>query len=668
MAHHQNFLEQQDQTPVKPPSPTRRRVRKAAPLVVIGCVIVVVLYLIVAAIGTGRVFAASLDAQDDLKAAETAASALDFTTAQTSLDAASADIARAQSGLAILTPLKLIPWVGDQVRAISDVLHASDRLIPSLKDIVTIAANLVDVVNRAKELSAIPTDQQMTYLTMPASVRHDLLQKLHQSQSALETIKARLTLAEADVLDLDKLNLATPIQKAVEPFRVLLPQLSQAIDFLIPVSAITPEFAGLNGPTQTLVLFENNTELRPGGGFIGTFGTLTTQDGAMIGLTSQDSYSIDGPATDLVKTIPPAPLTQYLGANVWYFRDANWSPDFSVSAKQSVDALASEQVLIGQTPVAYSGVIALTPTFAAHILDLVGPVTIADQTFTSQNIADELEYQVELGFVGQGIPQPQRKEIVGALVQEVMNRLFNLPLSSWSQVITASLASIQEKQLMFWSANADTQNVLVTSGWAGTIKPNDADHLMVVDANLGSLKSDPDVKRSVLYRVRQNEQGRLVAQTQITYTHTGSFDWKTTRYRTYTRLYVPLGSTLIRADGTLLNDKLTNPSLKPGPVDTIDDLGFTSFGAFTSIEPGETHVLEFDYYLPDSLAMAIKNGTYQLQVDKELGAQNNELTVDLDFGKPLSSATPAEDPSQFGNTQYLVNSVLDKNQSFVVRY
>ncbi len=647
---------------------SRHKRRRTMPWILVVLVIVLVVYVIVATLGAGRVFAASLDARDHLNQAEAFAKQLRFDDANVALDLAALDIKKGEQGLIPLAPLQMIPWVGDQIRGVRSVLQVSARLVPSLKDIVAIAAEVVDVVNRAKELSDVPVDTTLTYLTMPQSLRHDLLTKIHQSLPALERVKAQLTLANEDLTELDRLALAAPLQKAIEPFRLLLPELSASVDFLIPLSAMLPEFAGLDAASHFLVLFENNTELRPGGGFIGTFGTLAVEDGEIQSLTSQDVYAIDGPATGLVKTPPPLALQKYIGVDAWYFRDANWSPDFAVSSEQALALLADEQRLIGETPTSYDGVIALTPTFAADLLRLVGPVAIDGQTFTADNIAETLEYQVELGFVLQGVGTPQRKDIIGALVQEVMHRLFNLSISSWAGVLDTARSAIDQKQLLAFSLDADTQKILVDAGWGGTLAPPSGDAALVVDANLGSLKSDPSVARSLTYRVRQNAEGRLVAQLQITYTHTGKFDWKTTRYRTYTRLYVPFGSELIRGSGTLENDKLTNPTLKPGVVDVGSDLGFTTFGAFISIEPGETRTLEYDYYLPDTLSEALADGRYQLLFQKQPGAADYDLTVDVDFGKPLLSASPSEASADFGNSQYLLNTKLDQDKEFVIRF
>lgn len=666
MTSHPNFLSE-IHAEVTPPA-LRHRTRRWW---VIGILVVLVAYLALAAWGAGRVLASALAAKDSLEDAQKAALVLDFDAANQALETTSLELDRASVGLRALAPFRVIPYLGDQVRAVDEMLKASERLIPALSSALTIAEGIVEVVERAEALGSVSVEGELSYVTLPEEVRKDLLTRLHQSLPDLQTIRARLTLAAEDVTRLQELRLVAPIAVAVEPFVRLIPELQKSVDFLIPIAEIVPTFAGLDAPKRYLVLYENNTELRPGGGFVGNFiGTMTVETGAISGIDTEDTYAIDDLVAGLVTTVPPEPLKKFLGVDAWYFRDANWSPDFATSAEQALSLLAQEEDLIGREPSVYNGVIAVTPTLAASLLELVGEVTIDGQTFTPENIADTLAYQVEFGFAEQGLPPSQRKEIVDELSEVVAERLFNLPLSSWVQVSGIALEAIANKQLMLYSTDADVQQALADAGWSGAVSAPEvgADALMVVDANLASLKSDPAVTRTINYRLRQNDDGRLVAQVRVEYDHQGDFDWKTTRYRTYTRVYVPLGSELIRGEGMLMNDKLHNPELLPGVIDVGEELGLTTFGAFIAIEPGESRTLSYSYYLPEDVSRELAAGNYSLRVFKQLGAQNHALTVDVDFGKPLLSATPSEDPSEYGDTQYLLKTYLDQDLEMTIRF
>jgi hypothetical protein len=179
--------------------------------------------------------------------------------------------------------------------------------------------------------------------------------------------------------------------------------------------------------------------------------------------------------------------------------------------------------------------------------------------------------------------------------------------------------------------------VIQEENWGGVMTETVGDYLAIVDANMASLKSDPGVKRSIDYAIAV-EDGTPVADLTITYRNEGTISWKSTRYRTYVRVYVPEGSTLISADGYLTNDKLQNGKAAQ-PV-TEEDLGKTVFSGFTSIEPQETGVLHLRYTLPDSVLRLIKDKQYLIDIQKQAGAADYNLAVRFNGGYKIKSALP----------------------------
>ncbi|OGM00017.1 hypothetical protein A2501_03645 [Candidatus Uhrbacteria bacterium RIFOXYC12_FULL_57_11] len=437
---------------------------------------------------------------------------------------------------------------------------------------------------------------------------------------------------------------------------------------------LLPEFAGLGQERTHLLLFLNNTELRPGGGFIGTFGILKTKDGDIVKLETRDSYAFDSRVDPVISGPIPSPLARYNAATAWYFRDANWSPDFSESAQSAIRLYGLEtkvlspeaRVDLGISEETFDGVIGLTPTFLSSVMGITGPITIGGQTFTADNVTDKIEYQVEVGYEGQGIPEAQRKEVIADLVNAIKSYVFSLPLSEWSRLIDVVDSGISEKQLVLMSVDTSTQDMIGRVGWGGTVVPGNGDAQMLVDASMASLKTDPKVSRAIRYEIFQNTSGQYVGRTTVRYTHTGSFDWKTTRYRTYARLYVPEGSELIRVEGSMLDDKLHNPTGAAAFVDVTNELGMTSFGTFISIEPGESRTLIFEFALADSVVEDIQNGSYDLRYLKQIGTQNHELTLDLDFDKNVTDASIPEDSGEWGDDTYRLNTKLDQDLEFTV--
>ena len=74
----------------------------------------------------------------------------------------------------------------------------------------------------------------------------------------------------------------------------------------------------------------------------------------------------------------------------------------------------------------------------------------------------------------------------------------------------------------------------------------------------------------------------------------------------------------------------------------------------------------FRYRLPRHLREAALRGSYDLLVQKQPGARNHALTLDLEFDTKLKRAVPAEEAGEWGDTRYRLNTILDQDLDFEV--
>ncbi len=645
----------------------RRRNYRRLTFFLIGLVFLAIITL--SALAAYRIVPALKNIKTASADAENALQSGDFYAANQALNLAAHDVSQAQSGVTFLFWLRPLPWFGTQLKGLTLTLDAASKTISVLQEAAIIALNISQVTTDASQLVGI-TDDSIPYSDLPSSAKVAMLTALHNAYPELLTMQLKLRIAQDDLTRLASLHVSSLMTEAVKPFADALTPLQQAVDLLTPFAGAVPELAGLGADKQFLLLFANDTELRPGGGFLGVFGLAITRDGAINNLIASDTYSVDNlVAGTAYHANPPAAMTKYLGMSNWYFRDANWSPDFPQSAQDSIQLLRQEVGAAGLPVPEVHGAMMFTPTFVGRLINLIGPITVDNQTFTQENIADKIEYQVEQGYVALGLPPAQRKEIVSQLMNVVVDRLLNLPTSQWPALLAVLDQGFTEKELALWSPKTDIQAVYNDAGWSGAVTAKaTADTLMVVDANLGAMKSDPVVERQISYSVSPSTSatGGYDATASIQYTNHGTYTWKTTRYRTYTRVYAPLGSTLITASGNVVNDRSSTPG-QPGDVVVADELGLTSFGAFITIDPGATQTLSFTYHLPVAITSAITSGTYQLDVIKQLGALDHALNLNLNFNKNISYAIPAEAAANFGDQLYTVDTTLDTNKAFTVR-
>ncbi len=651
--HDTDYLHQRE-TPNLHKRHRRRRFFRSL-LTVFLVLISIWIFLLLLAIG--QLLAAGVDLHEAITLASERAEALAFDEAQTQMHRAGESLEDLERAFYFLKIVWIFPGLAEEFSNLDSVFVSSEQLVDSLMSIFELGGDVIQLAGIGETaLSSIQTglSSDVTFKDLPRATKRAILQRLSTASDDFGLLSSRIRIANNELELIRKNRLVSPFLGSLDPFMTRIEAVDEQLGVAAVFAHLLPELSGLDGDRTHLLLFLNNDELRPGGGFIGTYGLLRVKDGEVISLTTKDVYALDSTVALKITSKAPAALATYNATPTWFFRDANWSPDFSVSAKQAIDLFEQESSLLKDRPdipssTQIDSVIGFTPTAASVLLKQLGPIEAGGQTFTSENVPELIEYQVERGYQENGVPYDQRKEILAELVSEIQARLVALPFSKWTEIFSTISKQIDSKQLAIYLKNAGVQQVLTNALWTGTIAPVTSDAQLFVDANLASLKSDPVVKRSVRYELSRNESGTWIGRTTVTYDHQGSFDWRTTRYRTYVRLYVPTGTTLIRAQG-----------LKEGPI-VERDLGMDVFGGFVVIEPGQEHAIVFEYRVSDAVVESIVDREYGLTYFKQFGARDYPLTLDLDFDKNITHAQPPENKNQWGDDRYRLNTKLSQD-------
>lgn len=350
-----------------------------------------------------------------------------------------------------------------------------------------------------------------------------------------------------------------------------------------------------------LVLFQNNLELRPGGGHLGTFGIVKMKDKRVVGIETHDLSNYD--KTVASGQTPPYPLEEILGVASWKMRDANFSPDFSVNAQKTEELYHK-----GRGKENFDGIIAVNSGILTSLLKVTGPVELPDYPgeYNSENAILALEYQVEKGYLEQGIEKEDRKSVMDALAEAIIDKIHSF---NWRQNIQLAFIIIKDlnnKDIQLFFKNAELEKYAAGAGWAGLVEKDwQEDYLMMVDANIGAWKSDYYVKRSFEYVV-DLQKDIPTATLKITYRHSGKVrDWMTKNYLTYLRVYVP--------EGSFLHEQKNFDDTKFG-----NEFGKKYFGALVLVPLGQEKTVELKYDLPKKIA----EGRYELLIQKQSGVSN----------------------------------------------
>ncbi len=376
-----------------------------------------------------------------------------------------------------------------------------------------------------------------------------------------------------------------------------------------PLSALMRYIMQRDGKERTfLVLLQNNMELRPGGGYIGSFGIVRIRDGALVGAPEvHDTSNFDGRIPD--DEAPPYPLEELLGIPSWKFRDSNWSPDFAVNAQTALHFYYK-----GQGSERFDGVIGVTADVLRDLLELTGPIRVPGyaQTFDAAQGIRTLEYQVEQGFAQQGLSVGERKSIMPLLAKEITERINLTNPVTLVQLFMRALHALERKDIQVYFVDDAMQAQMRSAGWTGEVDTRqNGDYLMIVDANIGALKTDAVMRRSAHYSVDMT-QDTPRATLELTYTNTATQrDYMTSDYRSYTRVYLPDGAWITGVDGAADAPRFGHAFGKK----------FVGFLVETPLN--STRKVVVRYTLPTHLRTP-----YRLTIQKQAGATQNPFIVD----------------------------------------
>ena len=371
---------------------------------------------------------------------------------------------------------------------------------------------------------------------------------------------------------------------------------------------LVEEFTKKDNQTKTfLILLQNNMELRPGGGFLGQYAILKIKNGEVISTFVEDANLLD---QRIHAKIPaPYPFKRMMRIKKWKFRDSNFSPDFPTNAEK-----AEYFYGLARGKKDFDGVIAVNADVLNHILELTGPIQIPgySTTFTSRDASIKLEDIVEKRYLANPeLDSRNRKVILKKMASVIIEKLSSL--KNISRLAKFAQEELRDKNIMLYFKDSNLQDLVQSVHWDGSVAQNwGKDYIMLVDANMGALKSDYYIRRSIDYEVDFTQE-KPIATIKYLYRHTAPYgNWRTSDYHSYLRLYVPKGSNLIER-------KMVSYPL----ID--EDFGKTYFGFIVHVLINRETEALIKYELPDY----ITPDNYQLLIQKQSGINSIPVTIRL---------------------------------------
>ncbi|MFA6131941.1 MAG: DUF4012 domain-containing protein [Patescibacteria group bacterium] len=533
-------------------------------------------------------------------------------------------------------------------------------VLPSTHKVYTSGVNLISAgeeISSAGEkisqgLSAMQTDGL------------DTTGKLAILTKTFEAVLPALERAEKNLKKVDPTVLPAEYQDRFSELQTLLPSFLASAKNVTEFSDVLATLLGAEGKKRYLLLFQNNTEIRPTGGFIGSFAILDVSHGEITNLEVPEGGSYDLQGSLKENIVAPLPL-QLISAR-WEFQDSNWFPDFPTSARQALEFYEDA----GWPTV--DGVVAVNATFVSSLLSLLGPVEMSeyDRTIDSENFLFETQKMVETDYVNYQDETSEREEaapkaFIGDLAEALLSRVGDLDTAFLLQALDAIQSGLTQKDIQLYFPDEAIQKVAQKLDWTGEIKQTDRDYLMITDTNLGGGKTDLIISEKVDLKVSVQPDGRIINTLTINRKHNGINGAMFTGVNNvnFMRVYVPKGSRLISSNGFSIPD--VSLFEKPGAdwerdvdvlfgeenteVDPIsgtmvsEEAGKTVFGNWTQTRPGEASIITFVYELPFDLSqptglvqmvkdkVGLSSGlTYSLLTQKQSGFLDRQTSVTVD--------------------------------------
>ncbi len=394
------------------------------------------------------------------------------------------------------------------------------------------------------------------------------------------------------------------------------------IDEAKPLIKVFPSLLGEPKEKRYLVIFQNDKELRPTGGFITAYAIFRLNKGIVHVDSSEDIYVLDASISNKAKA--PAPILKYLPkVPLFNLRDSNLSPDFQESMKtfRGIYDKAGKAVDV-------DGIVAVDTHALVAAMNILGDVQVNGKTYTTKidercdcpQVIYELE---EFAGIRVQFIRSDRKSIIGDLMYAIMNKAFSSsPKLYWGPLVQTAFTEVAQKHILFSLENKDAQEGLLAVNAAGEIKDFDGDYFHLNEANFGGAKSNLFTDQNVEQDYTISADGAITKTVTVNYKNPhqpsncnlekeGSLCLNAP-WRDWFRVYVPKGAKLKDSSGSEVK------------MSTYDELGKTVFEGFLTVRPLGIGRLTLTYTLPFKIA---KGSPLPFMIQKQPGTDGDEYKI-----------------------------------------
>ncbi|WP_067160177.1 DUF4012 domain-containing protein [Microbacterium sp. TNHR37B] len=279
-----------------------------------------------------------------------------------------------------------------------------------------------------------------------------VVESLHETaaraSTSLEKVRSRLNAISTGAT-------VDQVRDGVDQARRLTTTLSASLGPMADITGVLPAVLGGDEERTILVMFQNNAELRSGGGITGSFAEIRAKNGALRLVRQADSSDFR-PADEDVEPVPETTSAVYGDTVGRFVQNATSTPDFDLSGR-----LASTwwKKLTGHAP---DVVIAIDPIVLRALLPVTGELTLPDGTaLTHDTFVRDVLVDPYLALTGS-----EQSEYFAALTERYFTALTSSPTSP-SAFFSALRTPVEQGRVSVWSAHDDEAAVFAASVFGG---------------------------------------------------------------------------------------------------------------------------------------------------------------------------------------------------------
>ncbi len=552
-------------------------------------------------------------------AAETKAAAKDqdLPLMQANVKKLQSEVALLKKDIRFLYLYKYTPFVGFMLSDAGNGLEAATYLLSAADQTVAAIEPYADLLGFKKgtEFADQPTEKRLETAILTID---KLVPKVDGIEADLEQAKVYLARINPDRYPA-KLGKKVVRERVRQVYDQVFDGLTLAIDAK-PLFKRLPYILGKDEERKYLVLFLNDAELRPTGGFITAYAIFSVDRGKITVKESSDIYELD----NTLASHPRAPreiLTYHKGVSTFNVRDSNLSPDYPKSIEYFEELMERSSRNLD-----YDGIISIDTQVLVRTLEILGPTEANGITFNAEvdprcdcpQAIYELENEITRPV---GYLKEARKSILSVLLYNLMQKALGVsPSQYWGPLMSSYIGELEEKHILVNFKDQASQKAMESLNFAGRVQNFDGDYLHINNTNFAGAKSNMYLK----YKVESHTERKgdkyfreLTLEYRNIYPASDCNEERgglclNAPLRNWLRVYVPKGARLVSFVGSQRE------------VQEYEELGKQVFEGYMTVNPLGKAVVKVSYEIPASV---IDGKEYRLLVQKQPGIDEMEMVV-----------------------------------------